>query len=434
MPIRRKTRRARSAERGTARALLSSTARASLPLVVANALSLALLGTGAILAARALGPSHRGQLALYVAIGTWLPLLGTLGIGTAARIQLVSEPVEGSQRLTLEQFTGATLVLVIVQLVVCPVAGWALLPLVHVHPGATGLIVLTVMSGGRLGSLLLMQGLLAYGLTIRDSIVDIAGSAVQLVGIASLFASGDHKPVDYLGAIAISMLVQLCAAYVALSQARSDALPRPTVRSFSDLVHKGYPAVALSLGQSVAFSGDQYIVGLYLLPTAVGVYSVAEGAAELLRVVPFAVGQVIFYRAATGSLTRDTSRIVRRATVAVYIVVGAIAALVARPLFTAVFGGAYVHGAHPFVVLVLAELGISLFFLSVSDSLPRGGLVRCSVVCAGGMVATLVLDFVLIPRFGINGAAWASVIGYWGMGITAIVALRPKKVSKPNAG
>jgi O-antigen/teichoic acid export membrane protein len=422
MPIGRRSRGAPSVDAIAARTTVSTVARKSAPLVASKALSVGLLGVAAILAARGLGPADRGILALYVAIGTWLPLFGTLGVGTVAQIRLVATPDETTRALTLGEFTGAVSVLVIVQCLACPLAAWALLPLVHVHPSPVGLLILAFLAAGRLGSTLLMQGQLAYGLAVQDAVVTTAGSALLVAAIATLFVAGSHNPIDYLGAMSVSVIAQMCICYIALSRARPGAAPHPSLVSFLELVRKGYPAMAISLGQSVTFSGDQFIVGLYLNASAVGVYSVAEGGAELLRVVPFAVGQVIFYRVATGSLTREASRMVRRVTISLYVVIGGIAALLARPLFSLVFGKAFVPGVVPFLVLVLAELGISMFFLSISDSLPRGGLVRSSIICTAGMFATLVLDFLLIPRFGIIGAAWSSVAGYWGMGLAAVMA------------
>src|ERR1700678_3291187 len=88
-------------------------ARSSAPLIVSKVVSVGFLGIVAILAARGLGPGARGRLALYAAIGTWLPLLGTLGVGTVAQIRLVATPQPGVRTLKLGEFTGAALVLTI---------------------------------------------------------------------------------------------------------------------------------------------------------------------------------------------------------------------------------------------------------------------------------------------------------------------------------
>src|SRR5262249_54263702 len=92
------------------------TAPSGLPLLVAKGSSAAALSVGAVLTARGLVPSERGILALYLTVGTLSSLIGTLGIGTAARIRLVSRQDDGTPRLSLSEFTGASLVLVALQL------------------------------------------------------------------------------------------------------------------------------------------------------------------------------------------------------------------------------------------------------------------------------------------------------------------------------
>ena len=150
MRIGRRSRRAPSVDAITARTTVSTVARTSAPLVAGKALSVGFLGVAAVLAAHGLGPADRGILALYVAIGTWMPLFGTLGIGTIAQIRLVATPDETTRTLTLGEFTGAVSVLVIAQCLACPLAALALLPLVHVHPSPAGLLILAFLGAGRL--------------------------------------------------------------------------------------------------------------------------------------------------------------------------------------------------------------------------------------------------------------------------------------------
>lgn len=89
---------------------------------------------------------------------------------------------------------------------------------------------------------------------------------------------------------------------------------------------------------------------------------------------------------------------------------GGIGAWLAAPIFFPVFGREFAASVGPFRILVFGSLFRAQFVL-VNTYLDALG--RTDVTFATGLLATvsnIVLNIVFIPRWGISGAAWATVI------------------------
>jgi O-antigen/teichoic acid export membrane protein len=174
--------------------------------------------------------------------------------------------------------------------------------------------------------------------------------------------------------------------------------------------------MAVGLAELLAFRLDRYLVGVFLVPSAVGVYAAAAAAPELLRMPVATVAQPVFYRLAAGSATladfRRTRQILLAATGAMVLVL-VIAAPVAIRL---AFGAAYQGAVTPLRVLLLAEFGVTLFYLDGSALAGVDRTRESAWAAMAGLFVTAVGDVVLIPKYGLAGAAWASVIGYSLMG------------------
>jgi lipopolysaccharide/colanic/teichoic acid biosynthesis glycosyltransferase/O-antigen/teichoic acid export membrane protein len=161
-------------------------------------------------------------------------------------------------------------------------------------------------------------------------------------------------------------------------------------------------------------------------PATLGVYAVASKYAETLRLVPIAANWVLYPRfAAADSTTAVTSsrRFIVRA--------GAITAGASIPLALGaslvvplIFGGAFKPAVLPAQILLvgLAAEGVAGVVTAFLYGRGRPGL--NSIAAGIGVVVTLVMDVVLIPRFGAVGAAVASSAAYLTTTATLVVWYR----------
>jgi O-antigen/teichoic acid export membrane protein len=75
-----------------------------------------------------------------------------------------------------------------------------------------------------------------------------------------------------------------------------------------------------------------------------------------------------------------------------------------------VYGGRYVEAAPAFQVLALAFPLLALNYALTHQLILWEGHVTYAIVCAAALVVNVGGNVVLIPRLGISGAAWATIL------------------------
>jgi O-antigen/teichoic acid export membrane protein len=184
------------------------------------------------------------------------------------------------------------------------------------------------------------------------------------------------------------------------------------------------------LGQSFKFGGrlypgniaqflnyrlDIFLVGFFLSPFEIGIYTTATGLAEKLWEFPHAIRTVLLYRVASESEDKRSARTTMQVTrfIAVFMaLICVVLAVFSYPLIFILYGSEYLSAAWPLVFLMPGVWALSIGKLL---SIHLAGIGKPEIATAGAfisLIVTVVLDLILIPRIGILGAATASSIAY----------------------
>ena len=189
---------------------------------------------------------------------------------------------------------------------------------------------------------------------------------------------------------------------------------RPSVPLARGITSYGLRAQVGGLMAQLNLRLDFIILSVLAGPATLGVYAVASKFAELVKIFGMALTYVLYPRFARSGLKQaiaDARKLIPRAA----LVTASAAALLwiacgfAIPAFYgSAFDGAVTPARIILIGLVLDGVAsvITAFFYGVG----RPGLNSSAV--AGGLVATVVLDVLLIPSFGATGAAVASAVAY----------------------
>jgi O-antigen/teichoic acid export membrane protein len=360
-------------------------------------------------------------LVLLLTVATFTVVIFGLGVSTSGRIYLVNPEAP----IACGDYLGLAGVLCLLQAAACAALGSVLLPVVGVQLAWSEIIVLGLFGGSLLFVYLLNAALNAYGAVVGAAAIDALGSVGQVVAVALLVARGTHAVNPYLGALLVGNALQAAFALAALRRTTTSLRPRRHVRAWRLLIRKGVPGIGMDLAQILTFRLDRYLIGIFMTPAAVGVYSVAATAPEMLRLPVLALTQPIFHRLASGAAQiRDFERTQR---IALFLT-GALAAVVfvAAPLAVRIaFGPDYSAAVTPLRILLLAEFGITIYSLDASSL--AGGLQRvgdAALAAIIGLLAVVIGDLILIPPFDLPGAAWASVLAYSLTSVAAHALLR----------
>ena len=187
--------------------------------------------------------------------------------------------------------------------------------------------------------------------------------------------------------------------------------------------------VRVHLGSFMAIGNyrlDQWFIGVMAGSAELGRYSVAVAWAEVLFYIPgvlVLVQRPDLVRASGEQAARLASQMFRFALLVAGLVSAALI-LLAPVLCAWVFGEQFTGSVNDLRLLALAGSGIvALEVLGNALTSQRRPMLTTSAICVA-FTATLVLDLLLIPRFGGAGAAAATAIAWTLGGITAIGIFR----------
>ena len=197
----------------------------------------------------------------------------------------------------------------------------------------------------------------------------------------------------------------------------------PEIAALPDLRKKiakyTLPLTATSSANIIDKRVDTILVGFFLDPTAVAFYTLGKQVVSFIEAPMSALGFTLSptfeAEKAKGNL-KTAARIYEQALVSglqFYIPAAAGLALIAEPMVRLVFGGKY-SGAVP----VIQIMGVYAIALSVailtSNSLDFLGRARARAkLKISTSILNAILNILLIPSFGVEGAAIATVLTFW---------------------
>ena len=176
------------------------------------------------------------------------------------------------------------------------------------------------------------------------------------------------------------------------------------------------------LFQQLILRSDYLFIGAMLGSTALGHYAMASAAAELLLIVPEAVTTPLMKRLLQqdAGMERITPLALRlTATVMLGACLGM--ALIGHWLIVTLFGADYAPAYPALLALLPGLLGLCYASILRLDLLGKNRPGTVSLMMGAGAALNLVLNIVLIPAWGIVGAAAASSIAYLAVTVAMLV-------------
>jgi O-antigen/teichoic acid export membrane protein len=375
-------------------------------------ISATILGSlGGILAARYLGPAGRGELA---AAFSWVAILSTfayLGLPQAVTYHVARDPASANTILTvvLVFWLGQSVAVVTIgQLIVGIVLG-------ATSSSATGTVwvyMFSVPSLFMIGYLITMaQGLKWFPWKSGLQLVSAAGYPFCVI-LTYFFRFNNSNTI-----VAFIVLYQAVIAGIALVWfilRLSNRTWHFEMQKLRDLLRYGIQSVSGDVSWMANNRLDQFMMS-FLVPTIeLGHYAVAVTYASILFPISGAFSAVLFPEVASRKGAGSKSIIVR--TVAANLVLAipgtVILALVAPIVIPLLFGSDFYLSIYPSAILLIGTVELGCIYI-FSDALRGLGLpLMRSLAEMMGLCVTILGLLYALPRYGIIGAAWVSVIAY----------------------
>ncbi|MEP7081612.1 MAG: polysaccharide biosynthesis C-terminal domain-containing protein [Chloroflexota bacterium] len=377
-----------------------------------------------VLAARLLGAAGLGAAAVAITIGTLSVLLANGGLGITSIYFLGRRPEE--RTAIVNNLAAMTMVSVIVAtlLMLAFIPPTLALVLPGHPPGVliAAAVLAPVMVAADVGGATLL-GLHARGRYMGLEAIRNFGT---LAATALVLGLGARTEEAYVLAVAGATAVAAVVAWDGVIRVSGSIHPRFDGSFVREALSMGIRGQAGNVLQFVNLRLDLLLVSALLRVEAAGVYLVALRVGEVVVQVANSFAVLTFPQVASQADPNDTASTERatRVTLAIVAVSAVGLGLVAEPLLTIAFGEAFRSGTVALRVLLLGMVPLALCRIVTSDLKGRGRADLASIANLLAVVLTAVLGLLLIPAFGIEGAAMASVGAYAGLAVALLVAYR----------
>lgn len=366
-----------------------------------------------LLIANLYGPRGQGivTLGLSVMVGGAL----FLGLGT----DLANTYLIGKSPSRLGQLKRASALLSLAVVIVAAVA------LLFAFTWFGDTLFRDLPAEGRL-PLVLLVGIQVYHLQIQGLTVGIGDFRPLVVANALQYALLNAGVVlSYLGGLSVVLVLYLWAGglifktfyLLARLPPATDETDEGLWEVLSDLVRNGRQMMLGNLANLLNFRLDAYFIAYYLPATHLGWYAAASMIAEGTLYLPKALGHVVLSWAST-EREEDRSKVDEKlrnifltASYSLFLLIILIE-IALRPLVALLFGEPFLPALEPSRILLVASFfyGVGLVAMNLIYGFgnpgwnTRAGMIAAGVNALGNLYA--------IPRWGIQGAAWASLLSY----------------------
>ena len=361
------------------------------------------------IAGRFLSVDDYGRFNYALALTTIIETVMDIGLGPVT-VRAVARDRDAADRL-FRHVLGLKLVWVAIGLGLLAVVA----PVLRSDPQVIRLCYLMGLSSAVRSYLLTARGLL-QGLDRFDleAVVVVADRLLLLAsGGAALWAGYGlfGLAMSFVG----SRVVMLFAVMLLLRRVVGSLVPRFDRAAWRDLQTAALPIGFFMIALNLYTYIDTVILGVIGTNAENGLYGVAYRVYEGLTYAPSILAAVLSPRLSYLFVhDRPAHRhLLARGllgSVLLGIVLGGIAVLAARPILVTLFGAAYAPAVQPLQILAGGALFVFgtwiLHAAAVSTNLDR----RLLLTTVVGLSANVIFNLVFIPRWGISGAAGATVI------------------------
>lgn len=366
-----------------------------------------------ILVARLLGTEGQGAYISAIIFPSLFAFIGLLSID-AAHTFLLSK-----KRFSLSQINGQSLILtVVLSLIITP----AYLVFVRFYRGAADpeLRAVLVLGAALIPVLLAKYFSVALLLGLHRirwfNLANLlqAASLLALMCVNLLVVRG-----GVLGAVVAYLISEVVITLIAVHVARTSVgrgrlVERPPPGLFKKALTYGLEGHIGSILVQFTFRFDMFLVLSMVGLHAQGLYSISVILAEKLSHIPQSV-QVVLFPKLSSLKTEDANKLtprVSRNSFLLTALAGLALYLLSRPLLLLFYGTPYLPALRAFRILIPGVIMMGVATILSGDFSGRDKRIYYTIATAAAFAVNITLCLLWIPRWGIEGAAWASTVAY----------------------
>lgn len=373
--------------------------------------------------AHALTVPHRGQFAFITTASQLTATVSSLGVTQATTI-FAAQRAAARGRLLANVLSWAVLSSLVAASLVA--VGISMLGSDHRPAGISGAELVLLAAGAVAAAISGSGNAFLIGLRRWRTQALVSASAPWLYALMlAVVWAFPQLDVDRALEVWVAIYV-LWAAALVVAALKQVGIQRPDIGLLKESLRFGVRAWVGSLALLLNYRTDQVIMGFIASEAALGIYTVAVNASEILLILPSAAGTAIMPVLARSAGSSLGDRALRTFRVVILVSLGAmlVAATLGSVLLPVVFGDRYRAAVIPFLWLIVGTIGFAACTVFESALFATSAPGLASLPQVASLAVGLTLDFALIPMYGASGAAAATAAAATAAGATACFALR----------
>jgi O-antigen/teichoic acid export membrane protein len=376
-----------------------------------------------ILLARVLGPAGKGTLVLLMMVPTMIALVADLGVGLANAYHV------GSGKYRPRLAAGNTLFLSLFLGIVFTGIFYLFMPWLSATALKDVPVKLLRIAALSAPVFVIVEGLNGIFKGKRQfkqfNGIRLSSRVSRLVALAIFFLLlADTVEVGLYAFIAAALLLLALVIGAVKRYVGFDFSIRPSFArdslSYGIKIHLG------SLMDFLNYRLDIFIVNLFWGAAEVGLYTVSVGVAELVFYISLGFSIPLFPRSASSpeDISARFAAVVLRNAIMISAIAAISIGILAPFIIDLAYGDAFAESLSALRVLLIGIVFLSGARVILSHFSGSGKPLRSTAIILTTLVATIVLDFALIPDWGKMGAATASTLAYTLASVLAVAWFR----------
>ena len=362
-----------------------------------------------VYAARVLGASGWGLFSYAISVASLLTMFADIGISDLV-IREITQKKEGHQT-----FISTALLLKIIVLIMSILLVIFISPFISHIPQANSLFFLVAL-------ILFFDSMRELGLSInRASEKMERDMVVKVVTNASIFIFGvlllkiKLSPESIALAYAIGSAIGFLSIAIIIRKDLKKLLAKVDLRIFKIIIKTTWPFVLITLIGVIMGNIDIYMLGIWKNAGEIGLYSSVQRIQQFIMILPSTIAMAVFpLMSRLVNVNKKQFRVILEKTLSVIMLAGIPISLggilLAEQLILKVFGQGYVDAIPIFRVLMLMLL-ISFPLVLLSNAIFAHNKQRSLAQAYSlGILANILFNLLLIPKFGAVGAAVATLV------------------------
>lgn len=362
-----------------------------------------------IIIGRALGPDNKGVLDIFRLLTAFIADFGLLGIGSSLLY------FYSNQKKPFEQVHGTGIIYTLFATLVTLCIG--LLGIDLWRDIFEGLPDWMLLLGFGLAPFIYYRAIwspltIGYGKPLFNFLVTLGITLFNLVVVIALIATQQMTAEAMVLLTAVSLIVP--AVWGLFYFMRRNPSLTPSFALMRQALGYGFVVYIGAVANVLHFRIDQLMIGNLLDLRAVGIYAVSVRFAEMILLLDTPISTAALKRISSTQAT-ESFALTRKIALVQLMISGVVACGVAlfAPLIVGLYGQDYAEAAAPLAWLMPGIVAWSAArVLSQYITYNRGKVWYPTLFSLMGLTTNIVLNALLLPVYGIVGAAIASSISY----------------------